>query len=176
MYANINPNWNKPAIILEHSNQYSSVECLNNDSIQLTFGSQTAFNHAQKVWPAQGDFLVVSHTSSCKAENDGQRAYFDVSAVRFGDMSATLTASEVDLTQVVDDMGVAWGSYSPTENAVVHNASTTSNSTQAQKTSKWLHIVPLSADSNVILTCTSLWQCPGSHDQRFPSGRLLQQL
>lgn len=116
-FANANATWTKPSVVLEHSKRIASINCTD-DGLDVVFTDTHAYRHAQKAWPADGDFVVISHTAGCQADVDGQRAYFNVSSVEFDDnLTAHLAAQETDLTQTTHEMG----QYSPLQLMTVTN-------------------------------------------------------
>lgn len=100
---------------MEQSNQINSIQCTAS-GFQVTFTSDAAFDHAEDLWTQTDNFLIVSHTTNCTKDSDGQRAFFDVKKLQFAKVSLSVhvTAEEIDLTEAVTDMELAWGTYEPT--------------------------------------------------------------
>lgn len=113
MFASLDMNFTKPAVVLENSAYVSNVTC-STDGIGITFNDDQGYNYAKQQWPSfGGDFILVSHSDGCKNTTATQRTFWQVSDAQFDDdnKACDVKCSEIGIDQAANDMHAEWGTW-----------------------------------------------------------------
>jgi hypothetical protein len=118
--AKLSATFQYPSVVLDHS-IFITASC-SGGVLTAVFSTLAAYNQAQSTWPTGTKFILVTADPSC---GDGtQNSFFLASSVTFSTspvMEATAPGTVVDMVDIIDDLGVDFGTIPP--------SNSTSNST-----------------------------------------------
>ena len=115
MFASLDMNFAKPAVVLENSAYIQNVAC-SADGLGLTFNGDEGYNYAKQKWPSfGGDFILVSYSDGCKDSDAAEHTFWQVTDATFDDekKACDVKCSEVGIDKAANDMHAEWGSWAP---------------------------------------------------------------